>query len=509
VLREAAAGGFVLLTNQKKLLPLEPKAGVRVAVIGPHAAQPTFQGASFAQVGQRQDLATPLDAIRETYGKLGEVSYEPGDTLAFRVPPLRDVAIFTARDATVPGMNVDYFIGEDSQPSVEEVRTAGNMIWNLRMPGMGRIEQSGRVRVTATIVPEETGEYAFYAGSSAAFDLRLDGNLVISQGPQPAVDDTAVAIRPPILVAGYPLEAGRPVSVELEVKFGPSRAHSLHFGCRPPVPADLMERAEAAAAAADVVVVFVGETQDTSVESADRTTTRLPGRQDELVERVCEANPNTVVVLNTAHAVDLPWADRPAGLLQVWFPGQEYASALGAVLAGGMEPGGRMPVTFARREADYPVFDLTPINHDLQYESRPWIGYRHFDAQKVQPRFAFGHGLGYADFDLEGVVLDPGDGVTRVRVTVRNRSDRSGKEVVQVYVRPPAVEATPSPLELKGFATVKLGPGEATETLVELDERAFSHWSIDEHAWRRDKGACEILVGLSSVDIRHHLRLEL
>jgi len=509
VLREAAAASFVLLTNRNGILPLAPGAERKIAVMGPHAAEPTYQGATFAQVGQRQDLPTPLDAIREKYGAHSSVIHEPGVIPAYRVPPLRYVRIVTARDRDVRGMNVDYFLGESSEPVVQEVRTAGNLIWNLRMPGMGRIDREGRVRVSAVLFPDETGAYTFYTGSSAAFELRVDGQRVLSQGPQPPQDDTAVAIRPPILNAERRLAAGVPVTLELEMRFGPSRAHSLHFGCQPPVRGDLLERAVAAAQEAGAVFLIAGETQDTSVESADRTTTKLPGRQDELIRRVCLANPNTVVIVNAAHPVDMPWVDLPAAVLCVWFPGQEFAPALAAVLSGELEPGGRLPVTFARDEGDYPVFDLTPEDHDLAYETEPHIGYRHFDADDIEPRFAFGHGLGYAVFTYEGLAAEAKGEVVRVKVNVRNTSTRAGKEVVQVYVRPPSTQSTKRPIELKGFATLRLGPGEAAEANIELDERAFAHWSGEAGAWAVEPGEYELLVGRSSRDIcfRHKLTL--
>jgi beta-glucosidase len=507
ILRDAAAAGFVLLTNQAGVLPVAPRAGKKVAVIGPHAAQPTYQGATFAQVGQRQDLITPLEAITEVYGEGATVIHEPGVMPAHRVPPLRYVSIVTARDPTVPGMNVDYYVGDGPEPAVQEVRTAGNFIWNLNMPGMGRIEDSGRVLVSAVILPEKPGIYTFHTGSSAAFDLRLNGEEVLTQGPQPPLDDTAVAIRPPILTARRSLQAGVPVSVQIEMRFGPSRAHSLHFGCLPPVPDDLLERAETAAREADVVFLIVGETQDTSVESADRTTTRLPGRQDELIERVCTANPETVVIVNAAHPVDMPWADLAAAVLHVWFPGQEFAPALAAVISGEMEPGGRLPVTFARTEEDYPVFGLTPVNHDLPYETRPSPGYRHFDAEAIEPRFAFGHGLSYADFVYEDFAVFQEQGAVKVRVTVKNTSNRAGKEVVQVYLRQPATGGVKSPIELKGYASLHLRPGEATTADVDLEPQAFAHWSEASRSWAIEAGDYEVLVGRSASDIRFRDRI--
>jgi len=166
-----------------------------------------------------------------------------------------------------------------------------------------------------------------------------------------------------------------------------------------------------AAESADAVVLVVGETQDSALESADRSTTRLADNQVQLIERVTAANPRTVVVLNAAHAVDMPWAERAAAVLCTWFPGQEFGPALAAVLSGDLEPGGRLPVTFARAEADYKVFDRTPVNHDRVYEAESTIGYRHFDVTGITPRYAFGHGLGYATFSFQDLQLQRTAGV--------------------------------------------------------------------------------------------------
>ncbi|MBV8577602.1 MAG: glycoside hydrolase family 3 C-terminal domain-containing protein, partial [Acetobacteraceae bacterium] len=299
---------------------------------------------------------------------------------------------------------------------------------------------------------------------------------------------------PDLVWAHQQLTAGVPVQVDLRVTFGPARAHSLHFGCRPPSPPDLLERAVAAAKAADAVALVVGENQDSALESADRTSTRLPPEQERLIEQVCAANPRTMVILNAAHATDLACAEQAAALMCVWFPGQEFGPALAAVLAGELEPGGRLPVTFAREERDYPIFDLTPVKHDLVYETEPVIGYRHFNGKGIEPRFAFGEGFGYATFAFEGLRIEG----RRLEVTVRNTSERAGKEVVQVYVRPPAGVGTGA-LELKAFAPIWLGAQTSQLVGLELDDRAVRHWS--DGRWQITSGEYEVRVGHSIRDL--------
>ena len=507
LLREAAAASFVLLHNRRDVLPLKMQSGRTLAVIGPNATEPAYQGGAFSQLPLPDEIASPLRAIREHFSGVNVV-HERGAPAPRKVPLLREVPVVAAHDGVSPGVTVEYFWEETppDQPLVREVRTSGSFIW-FRMPGIGTPTRPGSVRVAGILTPEVSGVHTFYAGSSAGFELRLDGARVAAQEHPPTIDDMGYLMRPSLLNVERHLQAGIPVRLEVEIAFGPSKAHSFHIGCRPPVPGDLAARAVAAAAAADAVVLIVGETQDSALESADRTTTRLADDQVELIESVCAANPATVVVVNAAHAVDMPWAEQAAAVLCTWFPGQEFGAALAAVLSGQLEPGGRLPVTFARDEADYLVFDLTPVNHDVVYEPEPTIGYRHFDRNGITPRFAFGHGLGYATFALQGLQVQPTPEGARVAVTVRNTAQRAGKEVVQVYVRAPA-EVGSGALELKAFTPVWLEPGAEKQVELELDRRAFRHWH-DGQGWTVAPGDYEIRVGRSSQDLPLQAHLSL
>jgi beta-glucosidase len=413
------------------------------------------------------------------------------------VPLLREVPIVAAHDRQSPGVTVEYFWDTTprDQPLVREVRTNGSMIW-FRMPGIGTPTAPGRVTVSGIMTPEVSGVHTLLAGSSAGFEVRLNGELVASQPHPPTIDDMGYLMRPALRSVDRYLHAGVPVRLDVEVAFGPSKAHSFHIGCRPPTPPDLLERAVAAAKTADAVVLVVGETQDSALESADRSTTRLADNQIQLIEQVCAANSRTVVVVNAAHAVDMPWAERAAAVMCTWFPGQEFGPALAAVLSGDLEPGGRLPVTFARNEADYAIFDLTPTNHDLVYETEPTIGYRHFDAHGITPRYAFGHGLGYATFEIADLTVEANTiNAARIGVTVRNTSARGGKEVVQVYVRAPS-----GVRELKAIEPVHLAPGASKRVELELGEHAFRHWQ-DGIGWTVSPGEYEVFVGRSSQDL--------
>jgi len=182
-----------------------------------------------------------------------------------------------------------------------------------------------------------------------------------------------------------------------------------------------------------VAIIVVGNDEAWESEGRDRRTVTLPGRQNELVERVAAANPRTIVVVNAGCPMDLPWADRVAAVLYAWLPGQEFGNALADVLLGKSEPGGRLPFTIAARECDYPALSTTPgAEERLVYAEGVNLGYRHFDAAGIEPRFCFGHGLGYTRIEFESLEvtadgLPPGDSA-QLKVRLRNVGGRPARK---------------------------------------------------------------------------------
>ncbi|MFB6202462.1 MAG: glycoside hydrolase family 3 protein, partial [Halorhabdus sp.] len=197
-----------------------------------------------------------------------------------------------------------------------------------------------------------------------------------------------------------------------------------------------IEAAVATARRADVAVVIV---QDDATESQDRSLW-LPGDQDELVARVAAAAQKTVVVCNTGGPIRMPWASDVETIVETWYPGQEDGHATASVLFGDVDPSGRLPVTFGRRIDDYPASSETQypgVGLEADYEEGVFVGYRHFDANEIEPEFPFGHGLSYTDFAYSDVTVESRDGPdATVQVTVENVGDRPGRDVVQVYLGP-------------------------------------------------------------------------
>jgi len=255
-----------------------------------------------------------------------------------------------------------------------------------------------------------------------------------------------------------------------------------------------LERAVDLARAADAALVFVGTGSDWESEDYDRETMELPGDQDELVRRVLQANPRSVVVVNAGAPVTMEWAGEAGALLQTWFAGQEYANALVDVLFGDAEPGGRLPTTLPLALEHTPAFLNFPgESSQVRYGEGLFIGYRWYEARKLPVRFPFGHGLSYTTFEIGAPRLSETRVVSgrrlRLEATVTNTGPRRGSEVVQLYVAPPGGgRGRPGgrlrPLkELRAFAKVRLDPGEATIVGFELGERSFAYYDVADEDW--------------------------
>ncbi len=265
------------------------------------------------------------------------------------------------------------------------------------------------------------------------------------------------------------------------------------------------------ARSSDVAVVMVGEISGEG-ESHERKTLALAGNQDALVRAVAAANPKTVVVLKSGGPVLMPWLSSVPAVLQAWYPGEEDGAAVAGLLYGDFNPSGKLPMTFPRSAADLPTKTVEQYpgvkgadgHLTAKYSEGVFVGYRHYDQNRVTPLFPFGHGLAYTTYAYSGLTVAPGEGGNLVvSADVTNTGTKFGGEIVQLYVGAPTGSPVPiPPQQLKGFTKARVAPGQTVRVSFTLDERAFSYWDSTSHRWRIAGGTYPILVGSSSRDIR-------
>ena len=266
-------------------------------------------------------------------------------------------------------------------------------------------------------------------------------------------DDLAEAVlRPP----GWETDVvlGEPTEVVAEVDLNVTgMAHGmlgLVVEPTPPTDDDAIAAAVAAAAEAEVAVVVVGLTEEQETEALDKATLALPGRQDELVSAVAAVARRTVVVLNAATPVLMPWRDEVEAVLWAGLPGQEGGDAVAAALLNEIEPAGRLVTSFPVADRATPAWEVVPTDGALSYDEGTFIGYRgHAAGLAPEPAYWFGHGLGYGEWSYGAATVS---GHT-VSVEIGNTSAFDSREVVQVYLDP---QRDGQPVRLVGWASAEV-----------------------------------------------------
>jgi beta-glucosidase len=304
----------------------------------------------------------------------------------------------------------------------------------------------------------------------------------------------------PIWFPSSPLKAIRAQAANAQVEYNP--------GTDPAAAANL-------AKGSDVAIVFVN--QPTS-EGRDVGSLSLPNNQDALVSAVAAANPHTIVVLETGGPVTMPWIDSASAVLEAWYPGIKGGEAIAGVLFGGVNPTGKLPMTFPRAEADLPhpkladqpaagPDDMKPIfpGAPFKINTRQFeidcteglkVGYKWYEAEGKAPLFPFGHGLSYTSYSYSDLGVKQGRSPA-VTFTVKNTGARAGAEIAEVYVELPQAAGEPFK-RLVAWEKVQLASGEAKTVTLTLDPHYLSVFNADKDAWELVPGTYKVLVGGSS-----------
>lgn len=268
--------------------------------------------------------------------------------------------------------------------------------------------------------------------------------------------------------------------------------------------AALRDEAVAAASVSDVAVLFLGLPARLESEGYDRDDIDLPAAQLELVDAVLAANPNTVVVLSNGGVVALPFADRVPAILEAWLLGQAGGGATADVLFGDVNPSAKLTETIPVRLEDTPAFlDFPGEFSHSRYGEGLFVGYRWYDARRLEVAFPFGHGLSYTSFSYTDAAAQvDANGDVEVTVAVTNTGGRAGREVVQVYTSLPGSGVQRAPRELKAFASVALEPGETQVVTLTVRRKDLAYWDIRADRWVVEGGEYAVDVAASSRDIR-------
>ena len=496
IIRQAAQEAIVLLKNDG-MLPLK-KAVRSIAVIGPYANAAQILGGGSSSVAPHY-VITPFEGIKNRAGKNIKVDYAPGCFIHKNLHAPAPETLSTT-DGCI-GLNLSLFNGTEGLGDAVYSETTTRVQHGWFYTSVPKVDQeSFSMRMEGFFTPKESGTHTLSLSAVGWGKLYLDDKLIIDHSSETDMGRQ--------LTAEIKLEGGKGYPIKLEYYWqGSPRWRGVSIGHQPPHSKDLIGDAVKLAKKVDVVVLVASLNGEWESEGFDRADMKLPGAQNELIERVAKANKNTIVVLNVGSPTEMPWIEKVPAVIQLWYNSQEQGNALADILFGDENPSGKLPTTFPIRLQDNPAYINYPgENGKVHYGEGIFVGSRYYDKKEVAPLFPFGHGLSYTTFKYSNLrvskkAITPDQTVT-VKVDVTNTGKVSGKEIVQLYVRDIKSTFARPEKELKAFKKVELNPKQTKTVTFTLDHEAFWYFNSTRNAWATEAGEFEILVGASSRDIR-------
>ncbi len=487
VAQKIAEQGVVLLKNQNQLLPLQKDQLRKILVMGPNANLAHGRGGGSSQVKSEYEI-TPLQGLRTALGDQVEIQYLIAADSDLVQPIPADFIVTRHGGAGTPVWKVQHHADAARQHEIKREEWPSSRIEALANSA------TQYLTLRAKIKPLASGEHILKVQGEGAATIKIDGQEVLS------AKDLGGRVH------SQAIELSSAQEYDVEFLYDGNKNATLGWEA-PGLKAVPASDYIAAAKNADAVLYFAGLDHNHDREGDDRVDMMLPGNQDRVIAELAKANAKTIVVIIAGAAVEMPWAEQVNGILWGWYGGMEAGHAYANVLFGKVNPGGKMPITLPKKLTDTAPIALNDYNaQDSLYKESVFIGHRWFEQQNIQPLFPFGHGLSYTNFELSQLQLptkvNSKNTDIPVKVTVRNTGEKAGAEVVQLYLHD--VQASvPRPLkELKGFQKVFLQPGESKEITINLTQRDLAFWDVDADDWRVEPGEFEVMLGVSSADIR-------
>lgn len=480
---ELAREGIVLLRNEGNVLPLK---GV-TAVMGTNASEITTGGGSGnVEPFHATSLCKGMTSLRKKTMMLTD------DVIFDNI----QAEVFTDSTKTEKGFCGAYYNNKslEGKPFALRVDEKVDFDWEYGRAMKGMPTDTFSVRWTGYYESQKDETLKIYIGGDDGYRIKINGKQVAADW-----GNHAYSYREKTLhlkgKKGYHLEVeyfDNISSANIKLTLQRLNEDVLRKGLRK----------------ANNVVYAVGFNSSIEGEGFDRPF-MLPEFQREMIKKVAEINPNTVVVINAGGGVEMDsWMNDVKGIVMAWYPGQEGGMALAEILTGKLSPSGRLPISIERRLEDNPSAANYNENtkarelRTVEYREGVFVGYRGYERAGIKPLFPFGFGLSYTSFKYSDLKVNQlSDGQVEVAFTITNTGKKEAKEVAQVYVGEQQPIVVRPAKELKGFEKVSLRPGESKHVTVLLDRDAFMYYDVISESFRMQPGVFSIMVGRSSADI--------
>lgn len=484
---EAARQGLVLLKNDGGLLPLDKNIS-SIAVIGPSADTPRLGGYSSSPYGF--EPVTVLEGIKRLVSDSTVVRHVVGVEISgVELKAIPNHWLKTSHGE--PGLFGQYFDNPNFEGEpLERVDRQIDFNWIATKPFHQLGNTHYTVRWTGKLVPTENLTGFLGIATYDSMRVWIDGELIIDGWGD--VERGGAKVE-------FTFEAGREYDLKVEYCKDGGGARVL-LGWSQPI--DEIAEAVEAARQSDVAVVCLGDSNETCGEGVDRVELGLPGRQLELLQAVYETGTPVVLVLQNGRAMTLTWeAEHVPAIIEAWYGGEQGGLAIAEAIFGDINPGGRLPVSFPKAVGQLPIYYNRQPGGRITYVEMDW-----------EPLFPFGYGLSYTEFRYSNLQLSPttieSNYPVRVSVDVTNIGERTGDEVVQLYIRDLWSSVVRPHKELKRFKRVTINPGETQTITFELNADDFKLFNR-EYQWVVEPGEFDIMVGphANALDLRARIEI--
>ena len=495
---DIAKDGIVLLKNNNSILPLDVNKIKSIAVIGPNSKVAITGGGGSSMVVPFSSVS-PLEALENKIGDKVKINFAQGCILDGDSNPLDEKYLFTDESGNENGLKAEYFTNKNLEDKPDRIMVDKiiNFSWDWHGPFEDFPKDNFSVRWTGFIKVDKSGRYTLDVSSDDGARLYLDDKPVIDDWTDHALVTNSYTTE---------LKANQYYKIKLEYYENGGGA-IVKLGWRKPND-ELLTGAITTARNSDVAIVFAGTNYTYESEGYDRKNLNLPSDQDDLIKEISGVNKNTIVVLTTGSPVLMDkWLNDVDGLIEAWFAGEQAGNAIAEILLGETNPSGKLPITFPKRWEDCSAYN-TYMKEDgtTRYKDGIYVGYRHFEKNKIGPLFPFGYGLSYTTFEYRGLKLSsnemPGNSNLIVSFNLKNTGKVKGEEIAQLYINDVKSSIDRPVKELKRFKKVSLNPGEEKTIEFELDEKALSFFDPSTKNWKAESGEFEVLIGSSSEDIK-------
>lgn len=487
---DLARQGIVLLENRNGNLPIAPDA--KIVVMGPNADVITTGGGSgfvtpYATVSPYRGLADILGEDRVILLS-DDVLYE--NILS---------SVYVNDSSDVKGFSAEYFCNKKLSGTPFKTLTEENPThyWSYGHPYDGMPDDGFSATWTGVYKAEDSGTVRVKMAGDDGYRLYVNGKLIGGDWGNHSLTTRSVF---------FEVEAGKTYDLKFDFYDNAGEATVVF-------EAGLMNKAklEASLKAASDVLYCAGFNSSTEGEGWERPFT-LPADQISMMNLVSSMHDRVTVAVNAGGGVDFNgWSENVEAVLMAWHPGQEGGQALAEILTGKVSPSGKLPISIESRWEDNPVHD-SYYDHDkrVTYTEGVFVGYRGYDRTGKTPKYPFGYGLSYTDFEYSGLeIRKAGKNVYEVSFDIANTGGMDAYETAQVYVGDPEASVKRPLKELKGYEKVFVKAGETVRVSVELDSEAFAFYDVDTESFVIEPGEFIISAGPSSAELPLSATLEI